>query len=540
MKAKTLTLLTVLVLLLSLVLAACGGSATPEAAAPAAPAAEEVEAAVEEAATAVVEEVEAVVEEVATDVEEEATAVVEEVAEEATAVVEEAPAEKMSTETGALPAVINFPDQIAGGNPVEITVVQKPADSQPEAVAAWEEQVARFQEMYPNVTIEGTDYAYAPDSFAALVAGNQVPTLFEVYLTDPSKMIEQGVAMDLTPFIEAQGLNEVINPDILDISAQDGLYYGIPRFAYAMGLAYNMDMLKEAGYDAPPATWDELAEMAQVLTNRDEGVAGFSFITDGSGATGWHQTTLGYNFGLDNADIVAIADDGSYQANFGDGAMLDSLNFVHDLRWDYDVLPRENLDWPLNGEALATGRAAMVVMAGDQYTWIRQTYPDAPIEVLAFAPMPSNDKSVSLVGGNIAMISSAATPEEAEAAVYWRLFTQFDPDEILANYESGQSDPTVVVGAPTLPLYIGAYQDASQALMAQYANLPVENYALFLNAISSGKATLQPEPLVAGQEFYGALGSVVSTIVADEGADPAAVLQQAVETFQTNVLDQLQ
>lgn len=539
MKAKTLTLLTVLVLLLSFVLAACGGSATPEATAPAAPAVEEVvveaEAVVEEAATAVVEEVA----EVAEEVEAEATEVVEEVMEEATAVVEEAPAEDMA-EAGALPAIIDFPDQIAGGNPVAITVVQKPADSQPEAVAAWEEQVARFQEMYPNVTIEGTDYAYAPDSFAALVAGDQVPTLFEVYLTDPSKMIEQGVAMDLTPFIEAQGLNEVINPDILDISAQDGLYYGIPRFAYAMGLAYNMDMLKEAGYDAPPTTWDELAEMAQVLTNRDEGVAGFSFITDGSGATGWHQTTIGYNFGLDNADIVAIADDGSYQANFGDGAMLDSLNFVHDLRWDYDVLPRENLDWPLNGEALATGRAAMVVMAGDQYTWIRQTYPDAPIEVLAFAPMPSNDKSVSLVGGNIAMISSSATPEEAEAAVYWRLFTQFDPDEILANYISGQSDPTVVVGAPTLPLYVGEYQEAYQALLAQFANLPVENYALFLDAISSGEATLQPEPLVAGQEFYGALGSVVSTIVADQGADPAVVLQEAVETFQTNVLDQLQ
>ncbi len=541
MKAKTLTLLAISILLLSLVLVACGGSEpATEAEAPAAPAVEEAvdeaEAAVEEAVEEV-EEAEAVVEETA----DEAEAAVEEAEQEAEAAVEETTevVEEEAPAIGALPAIIDFPDEIAGGNPVEITVVQKPADSQPEAVAAWEAQVARFQEMYPNVTIIGTDYAYAPDSFAALVAGGQVPTLFEVYLTDPSKMIEQGVAMDLTPFIETQGLNEIINPDILDISAQDGKYYGIPRFAYAMGLAYNMDMLAEAGYDAPPTTWEELAEMAQALTNRDEGVAGFSFITDGSGATGWHQTTIAYNFGLDNADIVTAVD-GGYEANFAEGAMLDSLNFVDQLRWEYDVLPRENLDWPLNGEALATGRAAMVVMAGDQYTWIRQTYPDAPIESLAFAPMPSNDKSVSLVGGNIAMVSSSATPEEAEAAVYWRLFTQFDPDEILANYESGQSDPTVVVGAPTLPLYVGDYQEASQALMAEYANLPVENYALFLDAISSGQATLQPEPLVAGQEFYGALGSVVSTIVADEGADPAAVLQEAVEIFQTNVLDQLQ
>jgi ABC-type glycerol-3-phosphate transport system substrate-binding protein len=539
MKAKTLTLGTVVVLLFSLFLLAACSSPAPEATAVPAVVEEEAAAVVEEVeaeATAVVEEVEEAIAEVVEEVAEEATAVVEEVAEEAP--VEEAPAEEMA-EAGPLPAIIDFPEQIAGGNPVEITVVQKPADSQPEAVAAWEAQVARFQEMYPNVTIEGTDYAYAPDSFAALVAGGEVPTLFEVYLTDPSKMIEQGVAADITSVIEAQGLDEIINPDILDISAQDGKYYGLPRFAYAMGLAYNMDMLKDAGFDAPPATWDELAEMAQVLTNRDEGVAGFSFITDGSGATGWHMTTLGYNFGLDNADIVTAVD-GGYQANFADGALLDALNYVNALRWEYDVLPRENLDWPLNGEALATGRAAMVVMAGDQYTWIRQTYPDAPIESLAFAPMPSNDKSVSLVGGNIAMVSSTATPEEAEAALYWRLFTQFDPDEIIANFESGKTDPTVVVGAPTLPLYVGDYEAAFEALQAQYANLPVENYKLFLDAISSGAATLQPEPLVAGQEFYGALGSVVSTIVADEGADPAAVLQEAVTTFQTNVLDQLQ
>src|SRR6185436_13711769 len=90
-------------------------------------------------------------------------------------------------DTMGLPSVITMPDQIAGGREVSITVIGKPADSKPEAVAAWQAGVDRFQKMYPNVTIVGSDYAYAPDTFAALVAGNQVPTLFEVYLTDPGK-----------------------------------------------------------------------------------------------------------------------------------------------------------------------------------------------------------------------------------------------------------------------------------------------------------------------------------------------------------------
>ncbi len=515
MKTKSYVLLANVALLGALLLSACAGATTP--AATQAPAA----AAPTEAATAVPTEAVA-----AAPTEAPAVAPT------------EAPA---ATESTGLPAVINWPDQIAGGRPVSITVVQKPADSNPDAVAAWEEQVKRFQEKYPNVSIDGTDYAYTPDSFAALVAGDQVPTLFEVYLTDPNQMIDQGIAADLTSFIKDQKLDALFNPDILNISEKDGKYYGIPRFAYAMGLAYNIKMLNAAGYDNPPTTWDELATMAQKMTDRDNGVAGLSFITDGSGAAGWHLTTIAYNFGLKNDQIVTEAD-GKYTQNFATGPMLDTLNFIHDLRWKDDVLPLENLAWDTNGAALANGSAAMVVMAGDQFTWLRQTYPDAPIDDFGFAPLPAggaDGKSVSLVGGNIAMVSSKATADQVEAAVYWRLFTQFDPSEILANYESGKTDPTVVVGTPELPLYVGDYEAAQEAVEAEYANLPVDNYKLFMDAVTSGKIGLQPEPLVSGQDFYTAMGTVLSTVVTDQNADVAATLTQAADTFQTNVLDQL-
>jgi ABC-type glycerol-3-phosphate transport system substrate-binding protein len=389
--------------------------------------------------------------------------------------------------------------------------------------------------MYPNVTITGTDYAYDPASFAALVAGNQV------YLTDPSQMIDQGIATDLTSFIKDQKLDSVFNPSILNIAEKDGKYYGIPRFAYAMGLAYNIKMLKAAGFDSAPTTWDQLATMAQKLTDRNAGVAGFSFITDGTGAAGWHLTTLAYNFGLKNDQIVTQSGS-KYTENFATGPLLDTLNYIHDLRWKYDVLPLENLAWDTNGAALANGTAAMVVMAGDQFTWLRQTYPDAPIADFGFAPLPAggtDGKGVSLVGGNIAMVSSKATPDQVEAAVYWRLFTQFDPNEIISNYIAGQSDTTVVVGAPELPLYVGDYETATEALEAKYANLPIANYKSFMDAISSGKVGLQAEPLVKGQDFYTAVATVLSSVVTDQTADPAALLKTAADTFQTNVLDQI-
>jgi len=69
----------------------------------------------------------------------------------------------------------------------------------------------------------------------------------------------------------------------------------------------------------------------------------------------------------------------------------------------------------------------------------------------------------------------------------------------------------------------------------QYANLPVDNYALF-NKSSVG---LQNEPQISGQDYYAALGDVVSKIVTDKNTDVAAALTAAQATFQTNVLDQL-
>jgi len=448
-----------------------------------------------------------------------------------------APAPTMDTK--GLPSVITMPAQIAGGRPVSITVIGKPADSKPEAVAAWQAGVDRFTKMYPNVTIVGSDYAYAPDTFAALVAGKQVPTLFEVYLTDPGKMIDQGVAADLTSFFDAQKLQSVFNPNVLAITSKDGKVYGIPRFAYAMGVAYNIKMLKAAGYDAPPTTWDDLATAAKKLTDRTAGVAGFSFITDGANAGGWQFTTLAYGFGLKNTDIAAPDASGKNKANFANDSTIAALKYVQGLRWTSDVLPRDNYDWPKNGESLGTGKSAMVVMAGDQLGWIKGTYADVDMSQFGFAPLPvgPDGKSVSLVGGNIAMVSSAATADQVEAAVYFRLWQQLSPSEIIAGFEATKSDPTAVVGNPVLPLYVGDFEAKLEAVQKTYANLPVDNYALFLNAVTSGNVNLQPEPLVAGQEYYGAMGGVVSTLLTDQKADAAKVVKAAQDTFQKNVLD---
>ncbi|XID91374.1 ABC transporter substrate-binding protein [Paenibacillaceae bacterium WGS1546] len=61
----------------------------------------------------------------------------------------------------------------------------------------------------------------------------------------------------------------------------DGHIYGIPTEVQAYGLFYNKRLLKEAGFEQPPATWDELLSMAQAIEKTDGAgkvqIQGFGF-----------------------------------------------------------------------------------------------------------------------------------------------------------------------------------------------------------------------------------------------------------------------
>jgi len=157
-----------------------------------------------------------------------------------------------------VPQVVTMPEQIAGGRDVTITVSDKPTSDQTADLAIWEAQVAKFEAMYPNVKIEGLELKYDPTAFIAMIAGDQLPTIFKTYFTEPEKFIGQDAVSDLTPLFQASGIDKIFNANVLAIASQDGKIYGIPDFAYSLGLAYNIPMLQAAGYDAPPATWDDL------------------------------------------------------------------------------------------------------------------------------------------------------------------------------------------------------------------------------------------------------------------------------------------
>jgi ABC-type glycerol-3-phosphate transport system substrate-binding protein len=436
-----------------------------------------------------------------------------------------------------VPEVLTMPDQIAEGRDVSITISNKPPADQENELAVWEAQVAAFTEMYPNVSVDGLELEYDPVAYLALVAGDQLPTLFQTYFTEPEKFIGQGAVADLSSLYEESGVLDVFNANVLDIASQDGAIYGIPESAYSLGLAYNIRMLTEAGYDAPPATWDELIEVAQALTDRDAGVSGFAFINDGSAATGWHYTNIAYGFGASPSDIIESDGDGNYDARFGSGATVDALQYIYDLRWEYDVLPLSTLDWGTLSEALATERVAMAIYAGDQFAFLNNQFPDADISNFGYAAVPAGPNGrIALTGGNVWLIDGRASDDEQEAAFYYQLWRQLDPEQYAASTIS-LSEQGRAIGVPVLPLFVGDYQAQREAFESDYYVLPVENYALFNDVVKAGEVTLQEEPPAVAQEYYTELGILVSEVLSIEQTDPESRIAEVSEEFQAFVLD---
>jgi ABC-type glycerol-3-phosphate transport system substrate-binding protein len=431
---------------------------------------------------------------------------------------------------------ITLPDQVANGEDVTITIAACIGEDQVEQRDRWDAQLARFMEKYPNVTLETVIYCFAPDSFAALVAGGDLPTLFEVPFTEPQKMIREGIAADLTGAFAQFGIEDVFNASVLAIvSDADGAIYGFPTFAYAQGLAYNIAMLEAAGYDMPPQTWAELPEVAGALAKPDEFLAGFAMNMAGGGG-GWHYTNIAYGFG---ADIIKDNGDGTYTATFGEGPAVDAMQMIYDLRWKYNALPRDLGINPIL--ELVADNTAMAMNPGDGLGWVNLNMPEVDLTKYGYAAVPAGPDGVrySLTGGSARMVNSAASPAEQEAAVVYQIWSQLSYDELAASRELFHGTQAGN-GAPVLNIFAGEFADAVAEIDAPYITMPVENYAAFNDAMANGEVTLVPEPVVAAQDWYAHIAEVLTTVLTDENADVPALMAESAQSFQTGILDQMQ
>lgn len=136
-------------------------------------------------------------------------------------------------------------------------------DSEDYGGTTWEEYLAEFNKMYPNITVNiTTDTNYAEDALTHLQSGDY-ETIMMIPAVDKS---------DLSTYFLSYGDLETMEGQInyADKWEYDDEVYGVPSTATTQGIVYNKAVFEEAGITEVPTTPEEfLADLQLIKDNTD-------------------------------------------------------------------------------------------------------------------------------------------------------------------------------------------------------------------------------------------------------------------------------
>lgn len=146
------------------------------------------------------------------------------------------------------------------------------------------------------------------------------------------------------------------------VSSSDGTTWGYPTEVNPYLLVYNKRLLAEAGYDAPPANWEELKEIAAAITQVDDTGAisqlGFGVIA------GWDSGIV-HPF-----SALLFSNGGSYLSADRSSAEFNSPQGIETLQLYADMVANGGTDASISGLGdFPSGTVGMVIMA----PWWRAT-----------------------------------------------------------------------------------------------------------------------------------------------------------------------
>jgi multiple sugar transport system substrate-binding protein len=145
---------------------------------------------------------------------------------------------------------------------------------------------AAFEAAHPNIKIESEFVAY--EALHDKIVTDQVggSGIYDTVLMDtiwPAEFAKAGIVLDLTDKIPADFKTGVFDSAFAGGEYQNR-FYGVPWLNDTEFLFYNKKMLADAGFSAPPSTWEELIQQAQVL--KQKGIVEYPFVGQ------WAQSEL--------------------------------------------------------------------------------------------------------------------------------------------------------------------------------------------------------------------------------------------------------
>jgi trehalose/maltose transport system substrate-binding protein len=362
-----------------------------------------------------------------------------------TETMEEAPAESEEAAM-AEPSVCGTTDEVT------ITYIGDPAGSHP---AAEEATIERFKAICPNITVDripgsanvqellatySTAFEAESPDFDVIRVDVIWPGLLAPHLLDMSQYVPQE---QVDSYLPALVQNDTVNGQLVALPL---------RIGFGM-LYYRTDLLEKYGFDAPPATWEELETMAQAIQEgeRAEGNSEFwGFVWQGSAYEGLTCNALEWQ--VSNGGGSIVAPDGTIEVNNPETAAA----FERAAGWVDTISPPGVTSYQEEDARAVWHAGNAAFMRNWPYAYSTTLESEAIADKFDVAPLPAGDSgsgAATLGGWHIGVSRYSAHPEAAAAfAVYMTgeenqkeySIDTTSPPAILALY----SDPAIQASMP--------------------------------------------------------------------------------------------
>lgn len=148
-----------------------------------------------------------------------------------------------------------------------------------------------------KVRVEVVDWDNYWTLLEAGATGGEMPDVFWMHSQYSEKYMDQGILLDLTPFIEADASTDLGNyyDEIVALYQYNGATYALPKDYDTIGLWYNKDMFDAAGIAYPDETWtwETLHDVGAQLTKDDGSQFGMTGNTDAN-QEGYYNAIYSY------------------------------------------------------------------------------------------------------------------------------------------------------------------------------------------------------------------------------------------------------
>lgn len=150
---------------------------------------------------------------------------------------------------------------------VTLTLLSHYAGSNEEAFKPYIDQ---WNKENPDIQIKLTpvDFSELLSTMMTKQTSGQVADIMHVYTLWGGQLSKNKVLADAPEDVVAD-VKANYPESAYKAASINGKIFGYPTEVQTYGLFYNKRILKEAGYDQPPKTWDELIEMAQKIEKKD-------------------------------------------------------------------------------------------------------------------------------------------------------------------------------------------------------------------------------------------------------------------------------